>query len=235
MALEPLLVIAASGLARETIAAVRAGDRYQIRGVLDDNATLEGSTVSGATVLGPIDAARDYPEALLCVCIGSGASRKRVVERLAALDVSSARYATVLHPTANRARSCRVGAGSILLANVVMTADVTVGSHVVAMPNVTLTHDDVIDDFATLCAGVSLGGGVRIGRGAFIGMNASVRQHVSVGAGSVVGMGSVVLDGVRPGATVGGTPAGELSARAHSAARPRDLLLAQPVTGQRLR
>jgi len=99
----------------------------------------------------------------------------------------------VIDPSVSNHGTGLIGPGSIILANTVLTADVTVGSHVVIMPNVTLTHGNEIDDFATIAAGTVLGGDVRIGRGAYIGMNASVRQRVSVGQYSVLGMGGVLL------------------------------------------
>ncbi len=64
--------------------------------------------------------------------------------------------------------SCSVGSGSVLLAGCVLTADVAIGRHVVCMPNSTFTHDDVIEDFATVCAGVTLGGTSAGGRRAHI-------------------------------------------------------------------
>ncbi len=76
-----------------------------------------------------------------------------------------------------------------------LTADVTVGAHVAVMPQAVLTHDDVVDDFATIAAGVRLGGGARIERGAYLGAGALVREAVRdrrLVAWS--GMGAVVLD-----------------------------------------
>jgi acetyltransferase-like isoleucine patch superfamily enzyme len=81
------------------------------------------------------------------------------------------------------------------------------------MPNVTMTHDCVVADFATLAAGVSLGGGVRVGRAAYLGMNAAVHPGVRIGAGAVVGMGAVVLTDVPDGETWAGVPARALVPR----------------------
>ncbi len=213
MATEPLLLVAASGLARETLAAMRAYGAYHAVGLLDDNSDLHGSTIGGVGILGPLEMAQTHHDVRMVVCAGSGSIREEIVGRFQAMGIGAERFATVLHPSVTMAAECSVGAGSILLANVAITADATLGTHVVAMPNVTITHDDVIEDFATLCAGVSLGGRVRIGRSAYLGMNSSVRQKVSVGRGCIVGMGAVVLTDTAIGSIVVGNPARELSKR----------------------
>jgi acetyltransferase-like isoleucine patch superfamily enzyme len=84
------------------------------------------------------------------------------------------------------------------------------------MPGVTLTHDDVVEDFATFAAGVSLGGGVRVGRGAYLGMNSCVRERTVIGANATVGMGAVVLADVPAGQTWVGVPARSLETAAIS-------------------
>jgi sugar O-acyltransferase (sialic acid O-acetyltransferase NeuD family) len=201
-----LLLVAASGLAREALPVARETG-YDVLGFLDDRYEKLPRTVGGAPVLGGIDDAPLYPDADLLVCLGSGLGRERVVGRLSRLDVDDWRYATVVDPSVRNPDDCPVGVGSILLAHVVITAGAVLGSHVVAMPRVTVTHDCLVDDFVTLAAGVSLGGRVRVGRGAYLGMNASVRQNAVIGAGATVGMGAVVLGDVPRAETWAGVPA----------------------------
>lgn len=202
-----LVLIAASGLAREVLTMVRASGQYDVVGLLDDDKEMAGVTVDGAPVLGTIDDAPKFTHALFLVCLTSGKSREAVVERLSALGLRDARYATAMDPTVESPEGCRIGRGSILLKNVALTASVTLGAHVVAMPSVTFTHDDDVADFATFAAGVSLGGGVRIGRAAYLGLNCSVRERTSVGSYATVGMGAAVLSNVPDGETWVGVPA----------------------------
>jgi sugar O-acyltransferase (sialic acid O-acetyltransferase NeuD family) len=212
----PLVLLAASGLAREVLATLELQDELEVRGVLDDAPNLQRSEVGGRPVLGTLDQVRRHDDARLLVCAGSGRSRSAIVERLSRLGVSGDRYATVVHPSVVVGASSRVGAGSILLASTVLTSDVTLGRHVVTMPNVTVTHDDQVGDFATLCAGVSLGGGVRIGQAAYLGMNSTVREHTMVGDAAVLGMGAVLLRDLPPGETWLGVPAGPRRRRSSS-------------------
>jgi len=206
----PLLLVAASGLAREVLAAVAAHGTYQVVGFLDDDEARHGTTLDGVPVLGAIDSIVDHPAPEVLVCAGRGAVRQRIVERLDELGVAPLRYATVVHPRVQVPAGCEVGPGSILLAGVVLTTSVVVGAHVVVMPNVTLTHDCVLQDYSTVCAGVALGGGVLIGRGAYVGMNASVRENVCIGEGATLGMGAVLLVDQPQDETWAGVPARRL-------------------------
>ncbi|WP_458249285.1 acetyltransferase [Streptomyces sp. MAI_2237] len=207
-----LVIIGAGGFARETAQAVRDAGGFELLGHLDDNAALHGTEVDGVPVLGGCDLIHRLPAARAVVCVGNPrdyAARARLVRRLA---LPADRYATVIHPTASVARSSGVGPGSVLLAHCALTAAVRVGAHVAVMPQVVLTHDDVVEDFATLASGVRLGGGARLERGAYVGSGALVREGTTVGAWSLIGMGSAVLGDVPPGEVWVGSPARRLRA-----------------------
>lgn len=205
-----LLLVGGSGLAREVLNVLRISGDSRTIGVLDDLPELRGTSIDGAPVLGALDEVAHHPDAQVVLCVGQGSARARIAERLAEFGVTDARFARVVHPRVEVPENCQIGAGSIVLAGAVFTADVVLGRHVVVMPHVTLTHDDRVESFATLCAGVTLGGNVRIGAGAYLGMNASVRQRVTVGRYGTLGMGAVLLEDLPDSETWAGVPARHL-------------------------
>lgn len=202
----PLVLVGAGGLAREVLAVVRRHGPYEAVGVLDDDPAARGREVAGVPVLGGLGTLATLPDVAVLACVGHGRVRAGLVTRLAA-GVGPERWATVVHPSVEVPDGCTVGAGSVLLAGVVLTADVRVGRHVVLMPHVTLTHDDEVRDAATLAAGATLGGGVRVGPRAYLGMRSAVRERVRVGAGAVLGMGAVLLTDLPDDETWAGVPA----------------------------
>lgn len=216
----PIILVAASGLAREVISAIESRGSERILGMLDDTPALQGTEVGGLPVLGSTELAASFGDAQFVICTGAGITRRRIAERLARLGIDRSRYARVVDPSVSVPGSCRIGAGSVALAQVTLTADVIVGDHVVLMPQVVLTHDNRVEDYATICAGVVLGGGVQVGAASYLGMNSSVRQDLHVGAGSTLGMGSVLLTDLPAGETWGGVPAGPLKTR--STAQPAE-------------
>lgn len=202
-----LVIIAASGLAREVAATVRAGGEHHVVAVLDDDLRRVGTRFGSWTIAGTSRDAVDHPECSFVVCAGSGSARAAIVRRVVAGGVEPSRFATIVDPSVRIPQGCTVGAGSVILAGSVLTADVTVGAHVVVMPHVVLTHDCTVDDYVTLCAGTVLGGGVHVQSGAYLGMNSSVRENLTVGRDSVLGMAAVAVSDVPPGETRVGCPA----------------------------
>ncbi len=216
---EPVVIIGAGGFARETAAAIAAVNeqhpRWNLLGHLDDDPCLEGCTVGSRTVLGPSALAADMADTRVVVCTGSPsnyASRRCIVERL---HLGPDRWATVVHPAAVLGAGTSLGAGSVVLAGVVTTTDVEIGSHVAIMPGSIFTHDDRVGDYATFGAGVRLAGGVCVGTGAYVGSGALVRENRSVGEWSLVGMGAVVTHDIPAREVWAGVPA-----RRRRAARP---------------
>jgi sugar O-acyltransferase (sialic acid O-acetyltransferase NeuD family) len=211
------VIVGSGGFARETAAAVIAinerAQTWELQGFVDDDAATHGRLISGVPVLGPVEAVGDS-DAALVVCTGSPRnyfSRRLIVERLALPDE---RYATLVHPAAALGTTTRLGTGTVVLAGVVATIDVTIGAHVAVMPGTVFTHDDVAADFTTFGAGVSLAGGTRVSEGAYIGSGALVREDCTIGAWSLVGMGSIVLQDVPAGEVWIGAPARRLRAAA---------------------
>ena len=198
--MRPVLIIGAGGFARETAEAVRAvqsdNGSVELAGFLDDNAALHGKSVGGAPVLGPIEAIADHPDAAVVVAVGRPDAyvvRRDLVVRL---ELPADRYATVVHPTVSVGSTCVVGVGSVLLAQVALTAEVSVGEHVAIMPQVVLTHDVRVDDFATLASGVRLGGGAHVGTGAYLASGVCVRDGCRIGPWAMIGMSSIVTKDV---------------------------------------
>lgn len=208
--MKDLILVAASGLAREVLAMSQSA--YRVVGVVDDDPSIHGTELGDVEIFAAIDRVC-HLSASLVVCVGSGRGRRAIVERLAAHGVGPGRYATLIDDSVRLPSRSSIGNGTIILAGTVLTTDIVIGDHVVIMPNCTLTHDDIVDDFATLAAGVAVGGVVRIGEAAYLGMNSSIRQRVSVGAGATVGMGAAVLGDVPAGETWAGVPARALGVR----------------------
>ncbi len=191
-----LVLIGCGGFGRETAAAVAAMNAvapcWRLRGFLDDSPELEGASIGGLPVLGPVEAVDAHPDAAVVITTGrpdNYVSRPLIANRI---GLEEERYATIVHPSAMVGAGCRIGAGSVLLGHVDLTAAVDVGRHVAVMPQVVLPHDTTVGDFATIASGVQVGGGCRIAAGAYIGSGACLREGLRIGTRAMVGMGAIV-------------------------------------------
>jgi sugar O-acyltransferase (sialic acid O-acetyltransferase NeuD family) len=186
-----------------------AADRpgYECIGFLDDNPATWDRVIHGVKVLGPLEAARDLPDAWFVNGIGSTATFWKKEAIIARTGVGSERFLTLVHPSAQVSRFARLSPGVVVLQRATITAQVWIGEHVIVLPGAVVSHDTVVGAYSCVAGGVCLSGKVTVGKACYLGSNCTVREGVTLGDYSLVGMGSVVLNDVPANTVVVGNPA----------------------------
>jgi sugar O-acyltransferase (sialic acid O-acetyltransferase NeuD family) len=209
--LRPLLFLGASTAFFEIQEIIhdinRVAPRHEIVGLLDDDPTRHGEVIDGVTVLGPLEVARDHPEADLVFGIGSHGTRlqrHRIIERLGLPDE---RFVSLIHPLAKVYPSASVGPGSIIHANVVIANNVRLDGFNVVTFGALLGPYTHLCRFAMVTSLAVVLSRVELGPGSFVGAGSCLRDGIRVGAGALIGMAAAVFGNVDEGAIVLGNPA----------------------------
>jgi len=117
----------------------------------------------------------------------------------------------LVHPSASVSASCTLGAGSVVLANVVVNATACIGVAAILNSGCVVEHDCILGDGVHISPNATLAGGVHVGSLSWVGAGATVIETVRIGERVIVGAGTVVLRDVASGLTVVGCPARTLS------------------------
>ena len=199
-----VFVFGASGHAKVVIDILERTKGVKIAFVVDDAAHARGAKFCGYTMIGR-DAlpANRRKAGTGIVAIGDNGVRARIV---AWLMEQGFRCASATHPAAVVARGVEIGAGSAVMAGVVINSETRIGSHVIVNTGTTVDHDCTIGDYAHIAPGCHLCGGVSVGAGTLLGVGTAVIPGVRIGANVVVGAGSTVLQDIPDGARVAGSP-----------------------------
>ena len=138
------------------------------------------------------------------VAVGDPLDREKITKSLP----TNTRYFTFVHPSAQILDSrVRIGEGSIICANTIITTDIKIGNHCHLNLASTIGHDCVIGDFFTTAPGAKVSGNCIIGDRVYMGTNASIKQKITICGDVTVGMNSCVVKNItEPGVYVG-TPA----------------------------
>lgn len=204
----PLVIIGAGGFGREVLDLVRDVNRtaptFDFLGFLDDGEVNSNLLERlGAPLLGPTSQLANLAAAYV-IGIGTGEPRRRI-DSLAQSWGRTA--ATLTHPSATVGSDVEIGDGAVVATGVRLATHTVLGRHANVNMNSTIGHDSVVEAFATLYAGVHLGGGCIIEEGATLGTGCIILPNVRVGRGAVVGAGAVVVRDVAPDTTVVGVVA----------------------------
>jgi sugar O-acyltransferase (sialic acid O-acetyltransferase NeuD family) len=201
-----IVIYGAGGHGREILDLFAARDeRNQIVGFVDDSAALQGKTIDGLQVLGPLSWLVDHaPEFMVVVAIGENGVRRRLAARVAAAGVQ---FATAISPFAHVSPRAVVEPGAMVCAGAIVNTGARLGLHSIVNVASTVSHDVSLGPFAHLACGVHLAGNVNIGEGCEIGTGAVVNPRVRIGAWTVVGSGAAVVSDLPVSCVAMGVPA----------------------------
>ncbi len=207
----PLVIYGAGGFGREVAQLVEdincAGGKWQLLGFIDDDRSLHGSLIGELPVLGN--------ENYLCglakppaVALGVGFPRaKREIVQKLTRRCPGIEFPSLVHPSAIIGRRVRIGTGTLITANCVITVDVEIGNFVLLNLSSTVGHDAVIGDFSSCYVNVNLAGFSKLEDGVEMGTGSIVIPGKKVGSGSVIGAGAVVVNDVPEDVVAVGVPA----------------------------
>ena len=208
--MKQLVILGASGFGREVAWLVerinRSEPTWELLGFLDDNTDLQNGGVNGYSVLGTIKDAQAYPGAFFVCAIGAAKVRKMVISKLLEIN-PKAKFATLVDPSVEISGYNKIGEGTIICANTVLTVNICIGKHVIINLDCTVGHDAVLEDYVTLYPSVNISGMTCIGEGCELGTGMQIIQGKTMGCNSIVGAGAVVIKDI-PGSCVAvGAPA----------------------------
>ena len=203
-----LVIIGAGGYGREMYGAAREavgyGTEFDVKGFLDERPGALDGFAGYPPVIGTPGGYSICPDDVFVTALGDIAARRKCA---ALIEGRGCRFVSVVHSTASLGPNVKVGEGSFIAHNVVLTADVSVGRHACVFHNTSIGHDTVLGDFSHVYAQCAVGGAVKIGAGASVYPGARIVPRRTIGDGAVVGIGSVVVLNVPAGTTVFGNPA----------------------------
>ncbi|MEZ0296787.1 MAG: hypothetical protein ACAI35_10080 [Candidatus Methylacidiphilales bacterium] len=180
---------------------------YRCIGYLDDDPAKWGMRRHDIPVLGGVDRAREYPNALLLNTLARSNSIRIRPAVTQAAGLPPERYVTLIDPQATVARSATIGRGCLLLPGARVGASATLHDGVILLQNTFVGHDSVVGMHTCFAPGAMSAGFSNIGPCCYIGMQSAIRESITIGEGCVVGLGSTVIQDVEPNCVVAGNPA----------------------------
>lgn len=208
--LKDIVIIGAGGVGRETALIIedinKVNKEWSLLGFVDDNIHIQGSNINGYDVLGNLEFLENYNKEVYIVCaIANYKIKKNIIEKLK--KNSNIKYATLIHPSTKINGTVEIGEGCIVYQNVVLTANICIGDHVIISPRCGIGHDARVENYCSLLWNVSVSGNVLLKEGVLLGSASTVIQGLTVGEGCTIGAGTVVIRDIQDNVTAVGNPA----------------------------
>lgn len=188
--MQDLYLIGAGGHCVSCIDVINAQAKYRIKGIIDVEDKV-GTSVLGVPVIGTDSEISGLVSSGVSFLITVGQIktpqvRKKIYTQLMYLG---AELATVVSPRAYVSPHAKLGAGTIVMHDALVNANVFVGKNCILNTKSLLEHDVVVEDHCHISTGAIVNGSCFVGDGSFVGSNSVLKESLRVPGNSVLSAG----------------------------------------------
>lgn len=197
-----LVIVGGGEGAVQILDAISKIPTQQAVAIVDDNPTLQGRSVAGVPVVGPVDAARvkqmieqNQADGVVISVSTSIPFRQRIFDEWSALGIP---FANVIHPSVQVGINVALGAGNVILAFCQLGPCATVGNNNFLSAYCSIEHHSTLGNHCSFGPGVITSSRANIGDRARFGTGIFIEPHITIGHDSVIGSGCILWNDVPP-------------------------------------
>lgn len=198
------MILGAGGMGREVLSYYKdVGKAKKVGGFVEQHSSRAGQKISNELIFDELELPIDKSLVMLIAGIGNPMRRKWIEE----LEAKGYRFDTLVHDRAYVGDNVKIGAGSIICPDCILTCDISIGGHCIINVKASISHDCIVGNFVSIAPGANIGGRVTIGDESWVGIGSTLIQDVRIGRGVFIGAGAVVVGDIPDNSLVVGVPA----------------------------
>ena len=191
--MKKIILLGGGGHCKSVIDVIEQEKKYKIHGIVDKPKFL-GSKILGYKVIGSdLDLeylAKKYKNAIITV--GQIQSPLVRIKLFNLARKAGFKFPSIISPRAYVSKYSRIGMGTIVLHNVVVNSNVSIGNNCIINTKSLIEHDCEISDHCHISTCATINGSVKIRSKCFIGSNATVRDGITIKENNFVKAHSLV-------------------------------------------
>ena len=191
--MKKIILLGGGGHCKSVIDVIEQEKKYKIHGIVDKPKFL-GSKILGYKVIGSdLDLeylAKKYKNAIITV--GQIQSPLVRIKLFNLARKAGFKFPPIISPRAYVSKYSRIGMGTIVLHNVVVNSNVSIGNNCIINTKSLIEHDCEISDHCHISTCATINGSVKIRSKCFIGSNATVRDGITIKENSFIKANSLV-------------------------------------------
>lgn len=181
---------------------------HTIVGIIDSEKEI-GEKIDGYEVIGRQEDIKTliqkYKFEGCLITIGDNYTRKLIYEEISQ-RLPSIKWPNAIHPSVIIGKNVSIGKGILIMAGVIVNTNAKLGDFTNFFTRCNIEHDCVIKNYASISAGVVLGGKVIVGKFSAITLNATIFDRLTIGENVVVGAAALITRNVPDNVLIYGNP-----------------------------